>query len=371
MRRLPEHSVHHVALRLCHRDGRIRASALGEAKAPLALVAIRTADRAPPVRERARRVLDGALAAAPADTQAALTPLVLLLGRREHGAWALERFGALLRGEPRVLEELAAGADLPARRFAARLLLERGAFGVRELARRAAAERDPVTARLWTDATLAVLAADGPDDTAVDVLLGGRDHLVRAAGVTALRGAGRSAEAARHLADRAGTVRACARRLWGQAGGDPAAHYLELLADPGRVTPYAVTGFAECARRAQAPLLRGLLEHSDAAVRAAVLAGLRRLDDATGVGVLLPLLDDPSASVVREAARSLAPDAGRLPVELLADRLAAGRPPATRRAAYRLLRERGGVTALRASVRLLSDPDPALRRLGGQHIQGM
>ncbi|MFJ3965753.1 hypothetical protein [Streptomyces sp. NPDC090036] len=150
-----------------------------------------------------------------------LTPLVMRLGRREQGAWALERLEAALDGDHDLLGGLRANADPLTRRFAARLTLGAGLLGVRERARLAAREPDAVAGRLWTDATPAALAADGPDDEAIDTLLGGRGPMVRAAGVTALRGAGRTAEAAGHLADRSGMVRACARWLVRQGGGDP------------------------------------------------------------------------------------------------------------------------------------------------------
>ncbi|MGW5397282.1 hypothetical protein [Streptomyces sp. NPDC003952] len=147
------------------------------------LVLIRCADWAPPVRERARRIL--------------------------------------LRIVAGALAALRDGSDVPARRLAARLAVAAGGTGVRELARRAARELDPATAQLWTDAALRTMAAAGPDDVAVDTLLGGRLPMVRASGVTALRGAGRADEAARHLTDRSGLVWACARWLLAQAGGDP------------------------------------------------------------------------------------------------------------------------------------------------------
>ncbi|KIF00701.1 hypothetical protein PL81_39730, partial [Streptomyces sp. RSD-27] len=67
------------------------------------------------------------------------------------------------------------------------------------------------------------------------------------------------------------SVRACARWLLRQAGGDPHAHYRALLADPERVGRYAVTGFAEVAGREDVPLLRLLLEHREGAVRGAAL----------------------------------------------------------------------------------------------------
>ncbi|MFD5510089.1 hypothetical protein ACFWIB_20235 [Streptomyces sp. NPDC127051] len=390
-----------IEVRLCHPDGRIREAALLAPKPPLPLVAIRCTDWAPAVRERARQVLAGALAADPARTLIHLTPLVLGLARREQGRWARDLFEKVLGAEDPVLSPwwrpardarwwrpgrdartmtgeqpdtvlgwLRRSGDLPTRRFATRITLDAGLFGVRELARRAGEERDPATARLWADAALAALAGDGPDDEAIDALLRGHIPMVRAGGVTALRRAGRHAEAVGHLADRSGLVRACARWLVKQGGGDPYAHCRALVEDPARVSGYAVTGFAECARRADAPLLRGLLDHPTGAVRAAAVAGLRALE-ATDVDLLRPLLDDPSAAVAREASVSLAEVAARLPAEWLLERIAPDRPAHTRRAAYRVLHARGGVIGLRASVELLTDADPALRRIAAQRVQSL
>lgn len=399
-RTYPRPSGHgRTELRMCHPDGRIREAALGDLRPPLPLVVIRCSDWVPAVRERARQVLAGALAADPGRILTDLTPLVLRLAGRERGLWARERFEAALTGpdpvptpwwrpareggwwrparaactltgeEPEtVLGWLTRSGDRPTRRFATRLTLGSGLFGVRDLARRAGAEQDPVTARLWADAALAALAADGPDDEAVDWLLRAHVPMVRSGGVTALRGAGRAAEGAGHLADRSGLVRACARWVVRQGGVDPYAHCRALVTDPERVTPYAVAGFAECARRADAPLLRALLDHPAAAVRAAAIAGLRTLDS-TDVALLRPLLDDPSAAVAREASLSLGPVAGGIPADWLRARLVPGLPAHNRRAAYRVLHARGGVVGLRASVELLADADPGLRRIAAQRVR--
>ncbi|MFE2479216.1 hypothetical protein [Streptomyces sp. NPDC059389] len=390
-----------IEVRLCHPDGRIREAALRVANPPLPLVAIRCADWVPAVRERARQVLAGRLAADPARTLIDLTPLVLRLAGREQGRWARALFETALRApEPvlapywrparparwwrpardartmtgeqpdTVLGWLRRSGDLATRRFATRITLDAGLFGVRELARRAGEEQDPATARLWADAALAALAADGPDDEAIDLLLRGHVAMVRSGGVTALRRAGRSGEAAGFLTDRSGLVRACARWLVAQDGNDPYARCRALVEDPARLSAYAVTGFAECARRADAPLLRALLDHPAAAVRAAAVAGLRALD-ATDVDLLRPLLDDPSAAVAREASVSLAGVGGRLPADWLLERIAPDRPAHTRRAAYRVLHARGGVIGLRASVELLTDADPGLRRVAAQRVQSL
>ncbi|MFI5764237.1 hypothetical protein ACIA8F_25275, partial [Streptomyces sp. NPDC051563] len=189
-----------IEARLCAPDGRVREGALIASDDPVPeLVLIRCADWAPPVRERARRILLRIVAGDPAGHLVRLTPLALRLGRREHGVWALELFEGALREEPGALAALRDGTDLPARRLAARLAVAAGGTGVRELARQAARELDPAAAQLWTDAALRTMATAGPDDVVVDTLLGGRLPMVRAAGVTALRGAGRADEAARHL----------------------------------------------------------------------------------------------------------------------------------------------------------------------------
>ncbi|MFJ8012248.1 HEAT repeat domain-containing protein [Streptomyces sp. NPDC096339] len=352
---------------LCHPDGYVREGALRSPEPALELVAIRCTDWVPAVRKQARRVLHAVLDADPAGTVLRLTPLLLRLGRREHGAWALELLPAALRGD-RLRAELRESADLPTRRFAARLSLESGDFGARELARLASAELDPPTARMWADAALAAMAADGPDDQAVDFLLGAHIPMVRATGVTALRRAGRAAEAGEHLTDRSGLVRACARWAVRQDGGDPYASYRELVTDPARVTPYAVSGFAECARREDGPLLRALLGHPGGPVRAAAVAGLRLLD-ADDEQLLRPLLDDPSPAVAREVCRSLRATAGPLPADWLTARVAPDRPTHTRRAAFHLLRDQGGTAALRAAVTLLDVRDPGLRLLAEDTVR--
>ncbi|MGW7438636.1 hypothetical protein [Streptomyces sp. NPDC054849] len=391
-----------LELLLCHARGWTREAALDDPHAPPELVAIRTTDTVAPVRDRARAALERALSAHPEDTLLALTPLALRLGRREHGGWILGRFEGALRGRaaalapwrhpgrPRtvragaadVLSELLAGPDSQARRFATRLALTGpDPVDALECARRAAAELDPATAGLWADAALAALAApeaDGPGggraaavtDAVTDALTGGRLPAVRAAGVTALRRAGRAAEGARYLADSSGLVRACARWLVGQDGGDPREQYRWLIADPAGPSPYAVTGLAECGSRADTALLRELLAHPVGRVRAAALAGLRRRDATIEDSVLLALLDDPAASVAREAALSLLPAADRLDSAHLAERVALRGPLHTRRAAFRLLRAQGGIHALRASVALIDDWDPKTRATARATVRG-
>jgi hypothetical protein len=65
----------------------------------------------------------------------------------------------------------------------------------------------------------------GDYDEVLGPLLGARNPRARATGVTALRAAGRPGRAEGFLADRSGVVRACARYVVRQGGGDPLASY--------------------------------------------------------------------------------------------------------------------------------------------------
>ncbi|MFJ6544400.1 hypothetical protein ACIQMP_27630 [Streptomyces sp. NPDC091385] len=342
-----------LAVALCHRDGRVRRRALERVvgrPALLPLVVVRCGDWAGPVRERAREVLVEAL-----DAEAAvrLAPLILRLADRQRGGFALGLLDRVLRREgPGTLLE---SGDRPTRRFAYRLAMEEGLLSPAGLARAAAHDDDAVVQGLCADAALAAPA----DAEVVDVLLGARAPRVRAAGVTGLRRLGRGERAEEFLADRSGLVRACARYVVRQLGGDPLSWYRARCAEPAP-PPGAVIGLAECGERTDAGLLWPLLDHPEARVRARAVAGLRVLD-VTDVPRMRRLLDDPAPGVVGAATLALLPSAGALPEEWLLERLGADRPRWERVSAWRLLDAHGGVARLRAAVALLEDGDVRLR----------
>ncbi|MFP8903143.1 hypothetical protein [Streptomyces atacamensis] len=361
-----------LALALCHRDGRIRQAALHHsARCPglLPLVVIRCADWAEPVRECARKLLRRAL---DADTAADLAPLILRIGRRDRGAFGAELLEEVLSGAPRGrLTALSAHHDPTVRRFAYRMAVEHHLLRSVELARAAARDGDAVVQDLCATAALAALPdEESAYDEVLALLLGARSPRTRSAGVTALRRAGRPGQAEPFLGDRSALVRACARYVVRQRGGDPEPWYRTRCAapdDPG-LPPGAVIGLAECGNRADVTLLSPLLAHPVAAVRAQAVAGLRALDLADAER-LRPLLDDPSPAVVRETATALLPSARRLPADWLLERTEPERPRHVRVAAFRLLTAYGGVVALRAAVGLLKDPDVKLRTWAGQSVQ--
>ena len=328
-----------LAVALCHPNGRVREAALLRAAAQpalLPLVVVRCTDWADPVRERARQVLRDTLTP---DTAEALAPVILLVGRRDRGGFATELLADVLRRTPRArLMELLASPEREIRRFAHRLAVEQRLLFPVELARRAAHDLDPVVQSVCADTVLATVTADTPDDV-LQPLLGARRPRVRAAGVTALRPAGRPERATPFLTDRSALVRACARYVVRQYGTDPLPLYRGWCS-AGDPVPGAVIGLAECGERTDAGTLWDLLGHPSGAVRARAVAGLRVLD-VTDVRRMRALLDDPAPGVVRETLRTLLPSARLLPGDWLLERAGDEHPAHVRRAALRLLERRG------------------------------
>lgn len=361
-----------LALALCHRDGRIRQEAVRRAvRYPglLPLIVIRCTDWVGPVRGSARRLLREVL---DVDAAVDLAPLILRVGRRDRGDFGVEVLGEVLRRASQGrLAALLSCPDRVVRRFAYRLAVDSGWLRPAELARAAAQDEDTVIQDLCATAALAALCDKEAYGDVLPPLLTARSPRTRSAGVTALRRAGLSGQAESFLSDRSALVRACARYVVRQDGGDPAAWYRERCAAPDNpdVLPGAVIGLAECGNRADAGLLWPLLAHPAAGVRARAVAGLRALDCAHAER-LRPLLDDPAAGVVRETAVALLPSAEELPADWLLGRTGSERPRHVRLAAFRLLAARDGVEALRAAVGLLADPDVKLRTWAGQSVRG-
>ncbi|MER6162582.1 hypothetical protein ABT147_45105 [Streptomyces sp. NPDC001868] len=361
-----------LALALCHHDGRVREAALRPAMAYadlLPLVVVRAADWAAPVRECARALLAEAL---DMGTAVALAPVILLVGRRDRGAFAAEMLTDVLRRAPSDrLTPLFTAHDRAVRRLAYRLAIEERLLSPVELARAAARDGDAVVQSLCADAAWTTAVPEASYDDVLEPLLAARNPRARSAGVTALRRAGRPERAVEFLGDRSALVRACARYVLRRHGNDPAPLHRAwcTATDDPALRPGHVIGLAECGERTDAELLWPLLSHPAPGVRARAVAALRLLD-VSDVRRLRPLLDDPAPGVVRETTASLLPSAERLPEEWLTERLGTERSRHTRVAAFRLLDARGGIVRLRAAVALLDDPDGRLRTWAGQSVQG-
>lgn len=362
-----------LALALCHPNGRVRAAALEQAAgdgALLPLLVVRSADWAEPVRKRARELLREAMPRLGTPELAALAPLLLRVGRRRRGDFGEALLTRRMHELPEDdIRQLLDTQDRAVRRSVSHFALERGMLSAAELAGTAARDRDTVVRRLCAAAVIGQISPQTAD-AVLGRLLTARSADTRSAGVTALRRAGRPAEAEPFLTDRSAVVRACARYVVRQGGVDPLPRYRAWCAAPQDLTlpAGAPVGLAECGTREDAGLLWPLLGHPAAGVRAQAVAGLRLLD-VVDAERLRPLLTDDAPAVARETARALVPYACRLPEAWLSDLLAADHPAHTRHAAFRLLDARGGVDQLRAAAGLLDDADARLRFRAEQSVR--
>ncbi|MFE1898404.1 hypothetical protein [Streptomyces yangpuensis] len=276
----------------------------------------------------------------------------------------------------------------------------------------AVGHRDRHVRRLAARALLDLPGAD----IALDRLLAAPDGTVRGSAVARLRAAARPADLDPYLTDPAPWVRGLAARELRAAGRDPHARYRALCADPEAVTPPAVSGLAEHRDLRDAPLLDALTRHADGAVRARALGGLRRLgvltadalvpyagdpdprvaavvlrglhDDPVllrgllahpharvraralvhlthrhGIGWndALPMLTDPAKEVRRAARGALRAARSEVTVAQLVALTGPGEPPERRELAMQLLARSFEPEALLTALRLLDDPLPAVR----------
>jgi hypothetical protein len=365
-----------LALATSHPDGRVRERAVGRLRdllarrqAPTTLVpflVLRTADWAAPVRDAARAALALLLHDDPKRLIPAAAPVTLLTGRRERGTFAQGQLLSALASLPGTtdVEQLLASPDAGLRQFVlqsvpARLRLplkalvlvaeQDGDRRCRELAAEAV-----VREAVWTerDGLLRRLAASSHQEVRVLALTG----LVRR---------GLAAEAMPYLGDPSALVRAVARDAARRTGADALGWYRAAMEAP---TAGAIAGLAEFGDPGDARLLAALLADPRPVVRAAAARGLRVMD-AVPVDATVPLLRDPSAKVVREAAAALRTRIGQLPAGLAESLLEDRDRAAVRRAGFRLLdlrREPDALQRLRTALRVAADPDPRLARQGAE-----
>ncbi|MEV6104890.1 HEAT repeat domain-containing protein [Streptomyces sp. NPDC051940] len=286
-----------AAAALSHANGRIREAALDRDLPPSLdpLVLLRCVDSAAPVRESARRKLTAALGSASPDPDRLdrLLRHALHLRGRRHGGWALQEVTRAVT-EADAWEPAYTSPDRVLRRFAFETAAADGRLPLERLARVAATDGDVIVQRVC-----AAPALRDPRPGVLDTLLTARATAVRADAVTALVRAGRGAEAASWLADRARIVRACAQWAVRQSGGDPAAHYRAAAPAPG-----VVAGLGECGTARDHTLLWPLLDHPRPAVRAEAVTALAVLGAAADPRVRR-MLDDSSPRVRRSAAAAL------------------------------------------------------------------
>ncbi|MCS7477424.1 hypothetical protein ACFFQW_22020 [Umezawaea endophytica] len=330
-------------LAACDRRGWAREAAVVDiverGESPQAL-ALRAADRVPKVRDRARAACEPLL-----DSPSVVEVAPVAFALRDHplGAWLAERVESALRSAtPAVLAVAREAADVPARRFAYDVALERGILDLDAVLRGALRGEDrPIRVRCAEAATR--LAADVDD---VRVLLTCRAACVRAAAVRAI---GQEEHAVAALTDRSARVRTVARSLV----DDPAAHCRARL-------PEALLGLGETGVPADADLVRPWLAHPSSRVRADAVHALLRLG-AVDVTRFEAMLTDPSGAVTRAVTRALRRHAEALDQDRLVDLLLSDARN-VRTAAYRLLVASDAWHRLLADLVLVArDPERRVR----------
>ncbi|WP_244298415.1 hypothetical protein [Micromonospora cremea] len=355
-----------MALASMHGDGRIReravAAILGRPCPELMpFLVLRTGDWVKPVRERARAGLALLLSDDPGVWLPAVLPMVLRLDARLRGGFAVTQVrAALLSSTPQVWRGLLGSGSRRERRLVFETGLAQGWLPSPDLVAYALTDRDVWIRSGAAEAACREAVWTRRPDVLRRLARSTRPE-VRAVALTGLVRSGHDGEVAAHLDDDAPLVRAVARDAARRLGIDAREHYRNAV-DIGDPALGAIAGLAEAGSAADAPLLRPLLTHQQARVRAQAVRSVRLLD-AVVAAEFAALVRDPSPAVVREVTAALRPLANALPPGLPWDLLADARVE-LRRAGYRLLRGRDVAVVLRAALLVALDVDRRLAQRG-------
>jgi hypothetical protein len=349
-----------LVLASLHPSGYVReaaVAALADLESPLVppVLALRSVDWVPQVRDRARASCERLLAG-PAIV--ALAPLAFELRRKASGAWLAARVEQGLRDcAPDVLAAALAAEDRRTRRAAYTVALAEERLELDQVLRAASRDADPLIRIRCAETAIRRARAAGRLDVA-QVLVSSRVAAVRAEALHALGAAGVVEPAERALVDRSALVRAVAQGVVRRGGGDPAVHYRALVRG-GSSAPVELAGLGETGGREDADLLRPWLADPRPRVRVEAVRALRGLG-VVDTAVLQRMLTDSSPAVVRQVLLSLREDIGALDRNRLLALLDLGTPDHVRAAAYWLLV--GGDTWVRLMVGLrMLDHDDVLR----------
>ncbi|MEV4761812.1 hypothetical protein AB0J89_04165 [Micromonospora chokoriensis] len=355
-----------MALASMHGDGRIReraVAAMVDRPCPEAMpfLVLRTGDWVKPVRDRARAGLALLLADDPGGYLPAVLPMSLRLDARLRGGFAVTQVrAALLSASAEVRRGLLGSGDARQRRIVFDIFLAQGWLPLPELMTCAGSDSDVRIRAYAAEAACRAAVWTRRHDVLRRLARSVRAE-VRVVALTGLVRVGQDSDVAAHLDDDAPLVRAVARDAARRLGVDAREHYRTAT---GAAEPAlgAIAGLAETGSASDALLLRRLLTHSHARIRAQAVRSLRLLEAIVAQEVL-PLLRDSSPAVVREVTTALRPVAGTLPPSLLWQLLGDARVE-LRRSGYRLLRGRSVDVQLRAALILTLDSDPRLAERG-------
>lgn len=364
-----EPSGYVAAVTSLHVDGRFRERAtqlLASVDRPLATsaLAVRLLDHVPQVRAQALAAITNRLNPVTAD----LVLDVVLAGRgRQHATPALAQIREhLLAGPsgPVEMRQLLASGHRSVRRWAFTTARDLGVLEEPELIEAAVSDKDQ-----WIQAACAEWLMKSEPAGLVPLL---RAISVEARLVALTRVPNESLDDERLeqlLVDRAPRVREQARRRARKRQLDVLQVYRRLVTAERspRVRAASLDGIATLGDESDLPVIVSQLDDPSARVRAAAVGAIGALAERdAAVESLLQVIDDPSARVSAAAARGLA----RLRASPVAvEHLWEAARPATRRAAWRVVRESGDWDRVEADLRAASDDDPQFAGLGEAGIR--
>ena len=344
-----------------HHDGHLRQAALTplaqvDHPAAVAMVALRTCDWVPQVRDTARLASRRWLGPDTHPTVlASVAGVAFALRARRNGTWLADTIEQSLPGLPQpILQPLLSVPDRRTRRAAYLAAITNDRLPTQRLLHAAAKDADTVIRTMCARAAIAT-----SDVTTARTLLTCRTAMVRAEALQAVTADDpNSPEAIAALTDRHRLVRAVAQAAVTRTGGNPAEHYRRLVSQ-APPTPAVIAGLGETGNTGDADRIRPWLAHDRAPGRVESIRALRRLDTA-GPDDLVPLLRDPSGAVTRHVVAGLRPHLGSVPPAVLEALLEQVNPPHVRLAGFRLLTAGDPWLRLATGLRLVDDPDPRL-----------
>jgi hypothetical protein len=293
------------------------------------------------------------------ETAAFAAPLLFALESRIRAATTTDVILDAVAADPRLQRRLLTSTDARTRRRALELALAGGALASEELVSLALDDADTVVATRAGSAAVARARAAGDRD-ALARLLGGR-AAVRRAVLEALAPDAEAVELAEsYRFDHSPLVRGAAQSLVRRAGGSPASEYRRSI-EAGERVAIAVFELGYVGDPGDMTVIVHSLSSPDPAVRRAAVHASSRRAGPELPSLLIPMLDDPSAGVVRAAERRLRPFVKSIDRSVI-DGLLASSEPHVRRAAFRLLRRRSPHERLEANFKGLADPEERQRR---------
>lgn len=355
-----------AAVTSMHVDGRVRQRAsrvlaARDGTVASAALAVRLLDHVEQVRDEATRALHPRLGAADAGTVLA----VVLAGRgRRHAPSALAFVRGLLleRLPPEgLVEELLRGDDRAVRRWALALAQDRHLLGAEQLLEMVRSDPDQ-----WVRASAAEWLLPVAEPQELRELLVAKTVEARIVALTRLPDELLADdETTRLLTDRAPRVREQAQMRARRRGIDAARWYRELagtITTPAHRVAAVLEGLATVGGPEDLEVFAAHLDYQSARVRAAAVSGVSAHASADlAVGMLGPVLLDPSPRVASAAARALV--RLRAPQEV-ATKAWTAPGPWNRRAAWHVGHRAGAWDRVEADLRAASDPDPQLVSLG-------